>query len=67
VAMSIADPDKAYRHIAIQGHVVEVTETAATRHIDKMRKSIWAKTAILRTRGESASSSDSAGQGHVNG
>ena len=31
VALSIQDPDNAYRYLAIQGKVVEITETAPTR------------------------------------
>jgi PPOX class probable F420-dependent enzyme len=43
VALSIADPDNAYRHIAIQGHVVEMTETGGDAHIDKMAKKYLGK------------------------
>ena len=43
VALSIADPDNAYRHIAIQGHVVEMTETGGDAHIDKMAQKYLGK------------------------
>src|SRR4029078_897841 len=38
VALSIADPGTPYRHVAIQGHVVNMTETGGDAHIDKMAK-----------------------------
>jgi PPOX class probable F420-dependent enzyme len=43
VALSIADPDNAYRHVAIQGHVVNMTETGGDAHIDKMAKKYLGK------------------------
>lgn len=53
VALSIADPDNAYRHIAIQGHVVEMTETGGDAHIDRMAKKYLGKdTYPFRTPGE---------------
>src|SRR5262249_12244287 len=38
VALSIIDPDNPYRHLAVRGRVVEVTEKGADQHIDKMAK-----------------------------
>lgn len=38
VALSILDPDNPYRHLAIRGRVVEVTEQGADAHIDKLAK-----------------------------
>jgi PPOX class probable F420-dependent enzyme len=38
VAISIIDPDNAYRYVQIRGRVTKVTEEGATRHIDKMAK-----------------------------
>lgn len=38
VALSILDPDNPYRYIAILGEVVEVTQTGANEHIDKLAK-----------------------------
>lgn len=38
VALSITDPDNPYRHVAIRGRVVDVTETGADQHIDKLAK-----------------------------
>jgi PPOX class probable F420-dependent enzyme len=36
VGLSIADPDNPYRYLGIQGTVVEITESGADEHIDKM-------------------------------
>jgi len=36
VALSILDPDNPYRYLALQGHVVEITEEGAREHIDKL-------------------------------
>jgi PPOX class probable F420-dependent enzyme len=53
VALSIADPDNPYRYIAIQGRVVEITETGGDAHIDKMAKKYLGKdTYPGRTAGE---------------
>lgn len=38
VALSIADPDNPYRHIAIRGTVAAVREQGADAHIDAMAK-----------------------------
>jgi hypothetical protein len=38
VAISILDPDNAYRHVAIRGEVAEITENGADAHIDAMAK-----------------------------
>jgi PPOX class probable F420-dependent enzyme len=38
VALSILDPDNAYRYIQIRGKVVEVTENGADAHIDSLAK-----------------------------
>jgi len=38
VALSVADPDNAYRYIGIQGRVVSMTEAGGDAHIDKMAK-----------------------------
>jgi PPOX class probable F420-dependent enzyme len=43
VALSIADPENAYRYLGIQGHVVEMTETGGDAHIDKMAKKYLGK------------------------
>jgi PPOX class probable F420-dependent enzyme len=53
VAMSIADPDNAYRYLGIQGRVVEMTETGGDAHIDKMAKKYLGKDSYpYRTPGE---------------
>jgi PPOX class probable F420-dependent enzyme len=53
VALSIADPDNPYRHVAIQGHVVDTTETGGDPHIDKMAKKYLGKDSYPgRTPGE---------------
>jgi PPOX class probable F420-dependent enzyme len=38
VALSIIDPDNPYRHLAVRGRVVEVTEDGADAHIDRLAK-----------------------------
>jgi PPOX class probable F420-dependent enzyme len=38
VSMALIDPDNPYRHLQVQGHVVEITEDGADQHIDKMAK-----------------------------
>ena len=43
VAISILDPDNAYRHVAIRGEVVEITENGADAHIDRMAKKYLGK------------------------
>jgi PPOX class probable F420-dependent enzyme len=53
VAISIADPDNAYRYLGIQGRVVEMTETGGDAHIDKMAKKYLGKDSYpFRTPGE---------------
>ena len=43
VALSIADPDNAYRYVGIQGRVVDITENGGDAHIDKMAKKYLGK------------------------
>ena len=43
VAMSIADPANPYRYLGIQGRVLEMTESGADAHIDKMAKKYMGK------------------------
>jgi PPOX class probable F420-dependent enzyme len=38
VSLALIDPDNPYRHLQVQGHVVEITEAGADQHIDKMAK-----------------------------
>jgi PPOX class probable F420-dependent enzyme len=38
VALSIQDPDNAYRYLAIQGEIAEITEDGADAHIDRLAK-----------------------------
>jgi PPOX class probable F420-dependent enzyme len=38
VALSIQDPDNAYRYIEIRGKIVEITEKGADAHIDALAK-----------------------------
>jgi PPOX class probable F420-dependent enzyme len=38
VALSIMDPANPYRYLGIRGRVVEITESGADQHIDKMAK-----------------------------
>ena len=43
VALSIQDPDNAYRYLAIQGDVEEITESGADAHIDALAKKYLGK------------------------
>ena len=43
VALSIFDPDNPYRHLAVQGEVVEITEQGADAHIDALAKKYLGK------------------------
>ena len=43
VALSIQDPDNAYRYLAIQGEVIEITESGADAHIDALAKKYLGK------------------------
>jgi PPOX class probable F420-dependent enzyme len=38
VALAILDPDNPYRHVAVRGRVVDVTEQGADAHIDALAK-----------------------------
>jgi PPOX class probable F420-dependent enzyme len=38
VALAILDPENPYRHLAIRGRVVDVTEQGADAHIDSLAK-----------------------------
>ncbi len=38
VALSIQDPENAYRYLEIRGKVIEITETGAVAHIDALAK-----------------------------
>ena len=38
VALSILDPDNAYRYLQIIGDIVEITEAGADAHIDSLAK-----------------------------
>jgi len=43
VALSILDPDNAYRYLQIRGRVVRVTEEGAEAHIDSLAKKYLGK------------------------
>jgi PPOX class probable F420-dependent enzyme len=43
VAVAISDPDNPYRHIAIRGRIVKVTEEGADAHIDSLAKKYLGK------------------------
>jgi PPOX class probable F420-dependent enzyme len=43
VGLSIQDPDNAYRYLAIQGEIVQVTEDGADAHIDRLAKKYLGK------------------------
>ena len=38
VALSIQDPDNAYRYVEVRGTVVDITESGADEHIDALAK-----------------------------
>jgi PPOX class probable F420-dependent enzyme len=38
VALSVTDPDNAYRHVAIRGRIANITEEGADAHIDSLAK-----------------------------
>ena len=43
VALSVQDPDNPYRHLALQGEVVDITEEGADAHIDSLAKKYLGK------------------------
>jgi PPOX class probable F420-dependent enzyme len=43
VALSILDPDNAYRYVQVRGKVAHVTETGAKEHIDSLAKKYLGK------------------------
>ncbi|HEX3954422.1 MAG TPA: PPOX class F420-dependent oxidoreductase [Stellaceae bacterium] len=43
VALSILDPDNAYRYLQVRGRVSKVTETGADAHIDSLAKKYLGK------------------------
>jgi PPOX class probable F420-dependent enzyme len=43
VALSIQDPDNAYRYLAVRGKVDEITEEGADSHIDSLAKKYLGK------------------------
>ena len=43
VAVSIQDPDNAYRYLAIRGNIAEITEEGADAHIDSLAKKYLGK------------------------
>jgi PPOX class probable F420-dependent enzyme len=43
VALSIQDPDNAYRHLAVRGEVAEITEHGADDHIDALAQKYLGK------------------------
>jgi PPOX class probable F420-dependent enzyme len=38
VSLALIDPDNPYRYLQLQGHVVEITESGADAHIDRLAK-----------------------------
>jgi PPOX class probable F420-dependent enzyme len=43
VALSIQDPDNAYRYLAVQGEIDAITEEGADSHIDQLAKKYLGK------------------------
>ena len=52
VALSILDPDNAYRYLQIIGEVVDITEQGADAHIDSLANKYMGKDYPFRTPGE---------------
>jgi PPOX class probable F420-dependent enzyme len=52
VALSILDPDNAYRYLGIRGRVVEVTEQGADAHIDALARKYIGQDYPFRQPGE---------------
>lgn len=52
VALSILDPDNAYRYMQIRGEVTRVTEDGADAHIDTLSQKYLGKTYPFRQAGE---------------
>jgi PPOX class probable F420-dependent enzyme len=52
VALSIIDPDNAYRYLGVRGRVVEVTEQGADAHIDALARKYIGKDYPFRQPGE---------------
>jgi PPOX class probable F420-dependent enzyme len=53
VALSILDPDNAYRHVALRGRIASVTEEGADAHIDSLaKKYLGADSYPFRSAGE---------------
>jgi PPOX class probable F420-dependent enzyme len=46
VALSIVDPDNPYRHLDVQGEVVDITEQGADAHINALAKKYLGKISI---------------------
>ncbi len=38
VGIDILDPDNPYRHLSVRGKVIDITESGADQHIDKLAK-----------------------------
>ena len=43
VALSVADPENPYRHMSVQGTVIDITEQGADAHIDALAKKYLGK------------------------
>jgi PPOX class probable F420-dependent enzyme len=43
VALAVQDPDNAYRYLAVQGEITEITEDGADAHIDSLAKKYLGK------------------------
>jgi PPOX class probable F420-dependent enzyme len=46
VAVAISDPENPYRYIEVRGKVVEITESGADDHINRMPRNTWTKMCI---------------------
>lgn len=52
VALALSDPQNPYRYLQVRGKVVEVTETGAEDHIDKLSHKYLGKAYPFRQPGE---------------
>ncbi|HXP84058.1 MAG TPA: PPOX class F420-dependent oxidoreductase [Bryobacteraceae bacterium] len=49
VGLDIVDPDNPYRHLSIRGRVVDISETGADEHINKLSKKYTGRDKYVRT------------------
>lgn len=52
VALALSDPKNPYRYLQVRGKVIEITETGADAHIDKLSQKYLGKAYPFRQSGE---------------